>query len=86
MLEQPAQQVYVGVSFYQAMFLVLFGLKIAEQTELGWLWVTSPIWITWSLVAIYRVCQRWQEKLRAEKARRVTSDLDILVEELNNQQ
>lgn len=85
MLEQSTQQVYVGVSFYQAVFLVLFGFKIGGQTDLSWLWVTSPVWITWSLVAVLKLCQRWQERIMAQRAQNVTSDLDNLVEELYNE-
>jgi hypothetical protein len=40
-----------GVGFGGALFLVFLVLKLTEEIDWSWFWVTSPLWIPLALLA-----------------------------------
>jgi hypothetical protein len=51
------------ISIELLLTVIFFALKVAGTTTMSWLWVFSPIWISWGLVIIIVVCVWIREKL-----------------------
>ena len=41
-----------GIGLSGALFLVFLVLKLTDNIDWSWWWVTSPIWISWGLVLV----------------------------------
>lgn len=51
------------ISIELLLTIIFFALKVAGVTTMSWLWVFSPLWISWGLVIIIVVCVWIREKL-----------------------
>ena len=51
------------ISIELLLTVIFFALKVAGATTMSWLWVFSPLWISWGLVIIIVVCVWIREKL-----------------------
>ena len=44
-----------GVSFAGLLFLLFLGLKLTNQIDWSWWWVTAPLWITATLYIVIAI-------------------------------
>ena len=42
---------HVGIGFADALTLLFIGLRLGGVIQWSWLWVLSPLWITYALFA-----------------------------------
>ena len=51
-MENKKEVKTVGIGFCDALTLLFIALKLCGVIDWSWLWVLSPIWITFSLLAV----------------------------------
>lgn len=45
----------VGIGFAEALTLLLIGLKLGKVISWSWLWVLSPLWISFALLFVIAI-------------------------------
>ena len=45
----------VGIGFAEALTLLLIGLKLGKVISWSWLWVLSPLWISFALLLVIAI-------------------------------
>ena len=46
---------HVGIGFAEALTLLFIGLKLGKVISWSWLWVLSPIWISFVLIVVIAI-------------------------------
>lgn len=50
-----AEVKHVGIGFAEALTLLFIGLKLGKVISWSWLWVLSPIWISFVLIVVIAI-------------------------------
>ncbi len=45
----------VGIGFAEALTLLFIGLKLGKVISWSWLWVLSPLWISFALLLVIAI-------------------------------
>ena len=51
-MKQKKETRTVGIGFAEALTLLFIGLKLGKVVSWSWLWVLSPLWISFLLIVV----------------------------------